>query len=173
MTISIVSISAFSGIFAPIESTNNASVTHLLSSSISEVCSSQLNNLKYSNSHLSHQHTLLHPWALSLHHCCLLCHLLYHHYLPCCCHPLLHHHHLHHWHCPLLQQQAGFTPESNTDTTIRIAQSEDSGLSIDDQSMLASLFSDMPNKAAVFHALAPREAHDMWIQRALEWYRSQ
>ena len=70
-------------------------------------------------------------------------------------------------------RQVGFTPEANIDTAIRIAQSEDSGLSIDDQSMLASLFSDMPNKAASFCALAPGEARDMWIQRELERYRSQ
>jgi len=70
-------------------------------------------------------------------------------------------------------RQVGFTPESNIDTAIRIAQSEDTGLSSDDQSMLASLFSDFPNKAAVFRALVPGEARDMWIRRELERYKSQ
>lgn len=70
-------------------------------------------------------------------------------------------------------RHVGFTTESNLDTAIRIAQSEETGLSVDDQSMLASLFSDMPNKAAVFRALAPGEARDMWIRRELERYNSQ
>jgi Tfp pilus assembly protein PilW len=70
-------------------------------------------------------------------------------------------------------RQVGFTPEANIDTAIRIVQSEDTGLSIDDQSTLASLFSDSPNKAAVFRALIPGEARDMWIKRELERYRSQ
>ena len=39
--------------------------------------------------------------------------------------------------------------------------------------MLASLFSDMPNKATAFRALNPGEAHDMWVRRELEKYRSQ
>ena len=67
----------------------------------------------------------------------------------------------------------GFTPEANIDAAIKILQSEDSGLSVDDQAMLASPFSDNPNKAAVFHALIPGEAHNMWIQRELEQYQSQ
>ena len=70
-------------------------------------------------------------------------------------------------------QQVGFTPEANIDVAIRIVQSEDSGLSVDDQAMLASLFSDNPTKAAVFCALIPGEAHNMWIQRELEQYQSQ
>lgn len=52
----------------------------------------------------------------------------------------------------------GFTPEANIDTAIKIAQSEESGISINDQFMLTSLFSDSPNKAAIFHALVPGEA---------------
>jgi hypothetical protein len=67
----------------------------------------------------------------------------------------------------------GFTPEANIDAAIRIAQSEASGLSIDDQSTLASLISDNPNKAAVFRALSAGEARDKWIQRELQRYRSQ
>jgi hypothetical protein len=62
----------------------------------------------------------------------------------------------------------GFTPEANIDAAIRIVQSADSGLSVDDQCMLASLFSDNPNKAAVFRALIPGEARNMWIRRELE-----
>ena len=66
----------------------------------------------------------------------------------------------------------GLTPEANIDAAIRIVQSEDSGLSVDDQAMLASLFSDNPNKAAVFHALISGRAHNMWIWRELEQYQS-
>jgi hypothetical protein len=61
----------------------------------------------------------------------------------------------------------GFAPEANIDAAIRIVQSEDHGLNVDDQSMLASLFSDNSNKAAVFHALISGEAHNMWIWREL------
>ena len=50
---------------------------------------------------------------------------------------------------------------ANIDTAIRMVQSEDSGLSAEDQSMLASLFSDSTNKAAVFRALNPGEARNM------------
>jgi hypothetical protein len=67
----------------------------------------------------------------------------------------------------------GFTPEANINAAIRIVQSEDSGLNVDDQSMLVSLFSDNPNKAAVFHALIPRGACNMWIWRELEQYQLQ
>ena len=65
----------------------------------------------------------------------------------------------------------GFTPEANIDTAIRIVQGSD--LSVNDQSMLVSLFSDQPNKAAAFRALDPGEVRDMWVKRELEKYRSQ
>ena len=70
-------------------------------------------------------------------------------------------------------RQVGFSPESNIDFAIRMTQSEDSGISVDDQSMLASLFSDFPNKAASFRALLPGAARDNWIRRELEKYQSQ
>ena len=70
-------------------------------------------------------------------------------------------------------QQVGFSPESNIDVAIRMTQLEDSGISVNDQSMLASLFSDFPNKAASFRALLPGVARDNWIQRELEKYQSQ
>ena len=66
----------------------------------------------------------------------------------------------------------GFTPEANIDAAIRSVQSEDSGMSVDNQALLASLLSDNPNKAAVFHALVPGEACNMWIRRELERYQS-
>jgi hypothetical protein len=67
-------------------------------------------------------------------------------------------------------RQVGFTPEANIDAAIRMVQSSD--LSADDQSVLASLFSDQPNKAAVFRALDPGEVRDKWVKRELEKYRS-
>ena len=67
-------------------------------------------------------------------------------------------------------RQVGFTPEANIDTAIRMVQSSD--LSADDQSVLVSLFSDQPNKAAAFRALDPGEVRDLWIKRELEKYRS-
>ena len=66
----------------------------------------------------------------------------------------------------------GFTPEANINAAIRSVQSEDSGISVDDQALLASLFSDNPNKAALFRALVPGEACNMWIRRELEQYQS-
>jgi hypothetical protein len=70
-------------------------------------------------------------------------------------------------------RQVGFTPEGNIDAAIRSIQSQDSGLNADDQSCLAIIFSENPNKAAAFRALIPGEARNMFIQRALEQYRSQ
>jgi len=49
---------------------------------------------------------------------------------------------------------------------------EDSGLSTDDQVMLASLFSDNPAKAAAFRALSNRDVRDKWVERELNQYQS-
>ena len=65
-------------------------------------------------------------------------------------------------------QQVGFTSKANINTAIRMVQSSD--ISADDQSVLASLFSDQPNKATVFHVLDPGEVRDMWVRRELEKY---